>query len=80
MKNDESILVPMMGSGEGGLVIEDVAQTIIPAAIEHLRSVELPTLKEVYFLAFRSGDKNACDRVLEQYCSDGTLIRLDDKR
>ena len=79
MKNFELILIPMMGSGEGNLAVEDVAEVIIPAAIEHLRNVHLPTLREVYFLAFRSRDRSACDRVLEQYCSDGTLIRLDDK-
>lgn len=79
MKNFESILIPMMGSGEGNLAVEDVAEVIIPAAIDHLRNVHLPTLKEVYFLAFRSRDRSACDRVLEQYCADGTLIRLDDK-
>ena len=80
MNDYKSILIPMLGAGEGGLVVEDVAQMIIPAAIEHLRSVELPTLKEVYFLAYTSRHKSACDRVLEQYCSDGTLMRLDDKR
>jgi O-acetyl-ADP-ribose deacetylase (regulator of RNase III) len=74
----KSILVPMMGAGEGGLVLEDVAETIIPAAIEHLRNVELPTLKEVYFLAFTSRQKSACDRVLERYCADGTLVGQSD--
>jgi O-acetyl-ADP-ribose deacetylase (regulator of RNase III) len=75
----KSILIPMMGAGEGGLVLEDVAATIIPAAIEHLRNVELPTLTEVYFLAFTSRHKSACDRVLERYSADGTLIKKTDK-
>lgn len=79
LRDNESILIPMMGAGAGGLSLDDVAQLIIPAAIEHLRSVELPTLKEVYFLAFRSPDRDACERVLEQYCADGTLNRLDGK-
>jgi O-acetyl-ADP-ribose deacetylase (regulator of RNase III) len=75
----KSILIPMMGAGEGGLVLEDVAEAIIPAAIEHLRNVELPTLTEVYFLAFTSRHKDACDRVLKKYSTNGTLVRLNDK-
>ncbi len=72
-KNCESILIPMMGAGEGGLPVEEVAEIIIPAAIDHLCNVHLPTLKEVYFLAFTARDRNACDAVLEQYRAQGAL-------
>lgn len=73
----ESILIPMMGAGEGGLRVEEVARIIIPPAVEHLRSVQLPTLKEIYFLAFTARDKEACDGVLEQYRSQGVLTRAE---
>lgn len=79
-KNCESILIPMMGSGEGGLQVEEVAQIIIPSAIEHIRNVQLPTLKEVYFLAYRARDKNACDDVLERCRTEGMLTREEDGR
>jgi nudix-type nucleoside diphosphatase (YffH/AdpP family) len=72
-KNCESILIPMMGAGEGGLQVEEVAQIIVPAAVDHLRNVYLPTLKEVYFLAFTARDRSACAVVLEQYCAQGVL-------
>jgi nudix-type nucleoside diphosphatase (YffH/AdpP family) len=72
-KNCESILVPMMGAGEGGLPVEEVAQIVIPAAIDHLCNAHLPTLKEVYFLAFTARDRNACDAVLEQYRAQDVL-------
>jgi O-acetyl-ADP-ribose deacetylase (regulator of RNase III) len=71
-----SILMPLFGAGEGGLSVEDVAERIIPVAIEHFRDVELPTLKEIYFLAFTARHKNACDQVLEKCCDNGTLVRL----
>ncbi|MGB6534740.1 MAG: hypothetical protein WBF58_02130, partial [Xanthobacteraceae bacterium] len=71
--NCESILIPMMGAGEGSLQVEEVAQIIIPAAVDHLCSVRLPTLKEVYFLAFTARDRNACDVVLDQYRAQGLL-------
>jgi hypothetical protein len=65
----------MLGAGDGGLPVEDVAQTIIPAAIEYFRYSETPTLKEIYFLAYASRHKSACDQVLDQFCSDGVLVR-----
>jgi ADP-ribose pyrophosphatase len=74
-KRLESILIPMLGAGDGGLPVEDVAQTIIPAAIEYFRYSETPTLKEIYFLAYASRHKSACDQVLDQFCSDGVLVR-----
>jgi nudix-type nucleoside diphosphatase (YffH/AdpP family) len=73
----ESILIPMMGAGEGGLQVEEVARIIIPPAIEYLRNVQLATLKEVYFLAFGSRERAACESVFEQFCSQGTLTRAD---
>jgi len=79
IKAHESILIPMMGTGEGGLLVEDVAETVIRAAIDHLLGEQLPTLKEVYFLAYTERDKEACDHVLEQYCEDGILVRFDEK-
>jgi hypothetical protein len=46
-KNFESILIPMLGAGDGGLTVEAVAQTIIPAAIEHFQHAVNPTLKQI---------------------------------
>jgi nudix-type nucleoside diphosphatase (YffH/AdpP family) len=71
----ETILFPMIGSGDGGVPIESVAERIIPAAINYLRSTPNPTLKEIYFLAFRLREKSACDKVLDRYCEKGVLER-----
>jgi ADP-ribose pyrophosphatase len=71
-----SILIPMFGSGEGGLAIEQVAPIIIPEAIEHLSTVKNPMLQEIYFLAYTGRAKGAIDRVLQQYCLKGQLSLL----
>ena len=42
----------MVGAGEGGLSVEDVAQSIIPAAVDYLGSLPLPTLRKVFFIAY----------------------------
>jgi O-acetyl-ADP-ribose deacetylase (regulator of RNase III) len=75
-KNLDSILFPMMGSGDGGVPIETVTEKIIPAAINYLLTTPNPTLKEIYFLAFRLRDKSACDKIFEDYCEKGVLARL----
>jgi len=72
----DSILFPMMGSGDGGVPIEVVAEEIIPAAIAYFQTTPAPTLKEIYFLAFRLRDKSACDKVFDAYCQKGVLERL----
>ncbi len=58
--------------------VEDVADIVIPAAVNHLSSAPDSTLKEVYFLAFRSREKNACHQVLERLQGDGVLGRVED--
>ena len=71
-----SIVFPMLGAGEGGLSIESVAESIIPVAINHFLTNPNPTLKEIYFLAFKPRDRSACDRVLQSFCDKGVMKRL----
>jgi nudix-type nucleoside diphosphatase (YffH/AdpP family) len=75
-RNLSSILFPMMGAGAGGLSTETVAKMIVPPAIEYLRTSSNPTLKEIYFLAFRLRDKSACDKIFDEACAKGILTRL----
>jgi nudix-type nucleoside diphosphatase (YffH/AdpP family) len=71
-----SILFPLMGAGEGGLPVRTVAEGIIPAAINYFTSTPNPTVKEIYFLAFRLRERNACEAVLSAHCGEGKLRRL----
>jgi nudix-type nucleoside diphosphatase (YffH/AdpP family) len=70
-----SILIPLLGSGDGGVPVEEAADIVITTAANHLLSLPNNTLREVYFLAFRPRDKAACDRVLERLRQEGTLDR-----
>lgn len=70
-----SIVFPMLGAGDGGLTVESVAENIIPVAINYLCNTPNPTLKEIYFLAFRARDRSACDRVLRHFADGGLLTR-----
>jgi nudix-type nucleoside diphosphatase (YffH/AdpP family) len=72
-KSLNSIMFPLIGSGDGGIAVESVAEIIIPAAINYFRTNPNPTLKEIYFLAFRNRDRSACERVLRAWCTKGVL-------
>lgn len=72
----QSVLFPMIGAGEGGLPLQAVAHEIIPAAVDYFKSMQSPTVEKIYFLAFRLREKDACDKVFEQYCERGVLRRL----
>jgi ADP-ribose pyrophosphatase len=74
LESFQSVLIPMFGSGDGGLAIDDVARNIIPPAIEYFQYTDMPTLKEIYFLAFTARDRDACEAVLAEYVSNGALV------
>lgn len=71
----DSILIPIIGAGEGGLSVEDVANAIIPAAIEHMSTAPLPTLQKVFFIAFDARARAACDAVLERAAAEGNFVK-----
>jgi nudix-type nucleoside diphosphatase (YffH/AdpP family) len=75
----DSILIPIIGAGEGGVSVEDVTKAIIPAAIEHMRTAQLPTLQKVFFIAFDARSKAACDAVLGGAVADGKLAKKERK-
>lgn len=51
-----SIVVPLLGAGQGGVTAADVVSSMVPAAIDFLRRDPDAKLKEVYFLAFTPKD------------------------
>ena len=59
--------------------VEVVAEAIIPTAIEYLRNNETWGLKEVYFLAYTAGHRDACDKVLRRFLDrrDGGLAEVE---
>jgi len=74
--NLSSVLFPMIGAGEGRLPVRTVAEAILPAAVDYFKSTPNPTIKTIYFLAFRLRERNACDKALEEYCARGILRRI----
>ena len=56
----KSILVPLLGTGEGGLTAEQVAPELVDAAIEFFTRHPQTALQEIYLLAYTKLDKDAC--------------------
>jgi nudix-type nucleoside diphosphatase (YffH/AdpP family) len=75
----ESILIPLIGTGDGGLSIENVAKAIIPAAIGRLEGAKLPTVKKVFFIAFDARAQAACDAALEKAIAENKLVKQERK-
>ena len=71
-----TVLFPMIGAGDGGLPIRPVAENIIPPVIEYFKSTPNPSIKKIYFLAFRLQERNACEHVIKRYCDKGDLRLL----
>lgn len=73
---DKSILIPLLGAGDGGLRVTQVAEKTILQAVEFFKMHPTTALQEIYFVAFSSRDKAACDQILEQLCARGVLERV----
>lgn len=68
-EENSSILIPIIGAGDGGLHVTQVVQKLIEAAIKYLETNQArTTIKEVYFLAYTAAHKNALDAELKTYC------------
>jgi ADP-ribose pyrophosphatase len=74
--NIDTVIFPMMGTGEGGMRPEVAANEIIPAAINYFVSTPHTTIREIYFSAYKLRDKSACDEVFEKACKAGILVRV----
>jgi nudix-type nucleoside diphosphatase (YffH/AdpP family) len=63
---DKSILLPLFGTGEGGLTAGHAAPRQVDAAIEFFERHPQTALKEIYLLAYKGPDKAACMNALRE--------------
>ena len=64
---DRSILVPLLGTGEGGLTPGQVAPKLVETTIDFFEGHPQTELKEIYLLAYRRSDKDACMKALLEW-------------
>lgn len=69
-RRDRSILIPMIGSGDGGLGVEQVAPRIIAAIRDFCARTPPPTLAEFHLLAYTKRDLVACEEGIAAALAD----------
>jgi ADP-ribose pyrophosphatase len=57
---DRSILVPLMGAGDGGLKAAQVAPRLVDTALRFFEGNPRTSLREIFLLAYSSADYEAC--------------------
>jgi nudix-type nucleoside diphosphatase (YffH/AdpP family) len=63
-RRDSSILFPMIGAGDGGLAVEQVAPTIVAAVDAFFDDNADTDLAQVFLLAFTDRDQYACRKAI----------------
>jgi ADP-ribose diphosphatase len=61
---DRSILVPLFGTGDGGLSPGQVASRLVEAALEFFDNHPETELRKIYLLAYKAPDLDACMKAL----------------
>lgn len=64
LNRDRSILVPLMGAGEGGLTAAEVAPSFARKAVRFHATHSDSDLRAIYLLAYTERDKQACLQAL----------------
>ena len=64
-RNVESILFPILGTGQAGADLEDTVSGLMQTALAYLLRSPQSTIRKVYFLALTDRDEEVCVRVLQ---------------
>jgi O-acetyl-ADP-ribose deacetylase (regulator of RNase III) len=60
-----SVLIPMLGTGEGGFQVHDVAPRMVDRAVAYLERNRKSVIREIYFVAYSLEDREVLHHVLE---------------
>jgi nudix-type nucleoside diphosphatase (YffH/AdpP family) len=75
LKPCNSILIPMIGGGDGGLAIEEIIPRLFGAAVKYYQDNPATSLTHIYYLAYTAGQKAACERELKTLQEAGIVDR-----
>jgi ADP-ribose pyrophosphatase len=71
----KSILIPLLGAGQGGVKASDIAEAIVPAVIEFLAEHRDTALRKIYFAAYSEWDYRALSRALSRFTAAELGVR-----
>lgn len=73
----KSVLIPMLGTGQGGLPVRDVAPELVRATLDYIDSKPARRLQRICFNAYTADDITALKYAMAELCDAGILKRLD---
>jgi len=62
VKRYQSVLVPMLATGQGGYPVQEVAPILVERALAYFKARPKSSLREICFLAYSVGDKEVLER------------------
>lgn len=68
-KRYRSALIPLLGTGQGGFPVGDVAPRLVRRAYSYLKENPKMPLREVYFLAYSEGDLEVLKSAIGEYAA-----------
>jgi ADP-ribose pyrophosphatase len=74
-KRYRSILIPLLGAGQGGVKAADIADAIVPAVIDFLTAHQDTALEKIFFAAYSDWDYRVLARALNRYTASELGVR-----
>lgn len=68
-----SVLIPMLGTGQSGLLADEVAPVLVASAVQFLKDNPKSRLKEIYFMAYSIGDVLSLHEAMRAMGAAGSL-------
>jgi nudix-type nucleoside diphosphatase (YffH/AdpP family) len=66
-KRYRSALIPIIGTGQGGYPVSEVAPRLVQCAVTYFQENPKAPLKEIYFLAYSEGDLEILKSAIKRY-------------
>jgi nudix-type nucleoside diphosphatase (YffH/AdpP family) len=73
LTDSRSVLFPMIGSGDGGLSVDQVAPRLFAAATAYYNDNPSTSINEIYLLAFNAVQETVCKRELDRLRGENVL-------
>ena len=70
----ESVVFPMLGTGEGGFFVSEVADAMVERALAFFKSPKRRYLRQIYFLAYSTADEAILAYVMERRRAERQLL------
>ncbi len=70
----ESVVFPMLGTGEGGFFVSEVADAMVERALAFFKSPKRRYLRQIFFLAYSAADESILADVMERRRAERQLL------